>query len=403
MSRTWESGQKELYLGKMYYILTLDIYKAYDQLDLEKFDEIMLRDCTDPIVLDEWAEHKADVQALNMNVNGTIIKRTIGTPQGSELSPFIFNYMTTCILKTIDFFEVHTKIIIYADNWILLNDNFDELTQDKNVILETIRQYGFRVEEKDIKIMEFNTLVRSDTINPMFPNIQNNNTILGINFINSENKLEIDLSKNTFSINTRRSMDPHNAILMIKKIYNAKFNYYSGIFDIWNPVQYNIYKMWYRSEIFKKLKIMAVIYKISNELLDSLIDGNNDPRSNYYWFYAANFDSNIETKDNDEYFNTLLNRWKDLASWLFKNEAYLGVHTLVNFIFKSQKTADEYIKVSIDKKNKRKTYINMDLLYNCIVTRQNPISFTQFMQEYVNLERSNYIYNPITGQINNIC
>ena len=116
------------------YILTFDIYKAYDNVDLDTLDNLMDYYCSDLDVLAEWKNQLMDMKMLNMSISGQMLYRTKGVPQGSELAPFLFNFFTTCILYAIDSLGISSKILIYADNWILINNDKKIIENEYKII-----------------------------------------------------------------------------------------------------------------------------------------------------------------------------------------------------------------------------------------------------------------------------
>ena len=378
------------------HMIIFDIIKAYDYVNLEMLNQLILSKCNDTEVLLEWKHQLQDMFMINMNVSGIKINRTRGVPQGSELSPFLFNFITSCMLEEIDKVLLDTKINIYADNWIILNDNFENLIKDYTNILDIIDKFGFKINKNEAKSLDFNTML----VGQMNPTFKDGDKVkfLGIPFVNSNNTIQIDIKKCTFTINESQSMDPHAAMLYIKKYYNPKFLYNYEILKIWDAADARLYLEWYRKELQVKLKKIAVIKKVPKILIENLINGNEDKRSNYYWYYIDHIHE-LKT-DNNPYADAMLLRWAELAVYIKRYDEYVGIHSLINFIKDPGKRSPEnYFKWILDKKNKKRTYVNMDLLFNCIITNKNMLSFMQKAQESINLERSEGFYNPFTNVI----
>ena len=118
----------ELDIEESKYCLALvDVKKAYDNVDLDTLNTAVLyflsqEDDPDPLVLQEWLAELEDLRQLNMEVEGYLIKRSNGLPQGSELAPGLFNLYTTFLLNTIQDLPQDVKIWIFADNWVIGRD-----------------------------------------------------------------------------------------------------------------------------------------------------------------------------------------------------------------------------------------------------------------------------------------
>ena len=380
------------------FIYSFDIWKAYDHIQLEQLDNLITINCDNLEILAEWKNQLKDMQLLDMDIYGHSISRNIGVPQGGELSPFLFNFVTTCVLKELDTLNLTSEIKIYADNWMLFNVSKELLDKDYNIILAYLAKYNFFVKEKPIYWEFKETIANDKKLDPILDDTANKSKLLGLEFRNKDQKLELNVKEATFPIRKIRASDPHSIILDIKKYYLPKFRYYYNMINIWDANQGRIYKMWFRKAIKEYIQWAAVIVKVPNELLNDLINGSEDRRSNYYWFYAATF--NTPFKNPDPYKRKLLERWRALCKWLFEQDKYLGIHTIINYIQDPhERTPDEYIRAYIDKRNLRRTYINLDLVYNCIIARKDMKATMEYIQENINIERSEYMFNPLTKQI----
>ena len=310
------------------------------------------------------------------------------------MAPFLFNFFTTCILYAIDSLGISSKILIYADNWILINNDKKIIENEYKIIKETLKErFCFDIID-GYKLLEFDSIKTGE----MKPSVEGLETkILGITFKNQNKILQTDISKNTFTIRSR-TMDPHNSILYIKKFYNPKYRYYADFYKIWDDQDYKLYRRWYEKELRNNLKHMIVCLKVPNALIENIIDGNDNKLTNYLWYYAADFHG----LDNDNiYIKNWLNRWLDLANFIKQNQYYIGIHTMINFILdKREISVNDYVKNRTEKHNNKRTFLNMDMIYNCIVTNKDLKSYLQFTQETINITRSDIdIYNPLTHLI----
>ena len=72
--------------------------KAYDNVDLNILNKIILEMNPPDEVRLEWEDELRDLRTLNMDVSGVCIKRSNGLLQVSELAPGLFNIYTAYIL-----------------------------------------------------------------------------------------------------------------------------------------------------------------------------------------------------------------------------------------------------------------------------------------------------------------
>jgi len=379
-------------------IAVADIYKAYDQVNLDIVDGLMKKYCDDVEILNQWKNEYDDLMNVNMSVSGVLIKRTIGILQGSELAPFIFNFLSKCILFEIDKTNVFSnKIIIYADNWIVIGNRKEVEAQMKwiNMILENFGLKFSEVKYYDIgNIIYINNLDFSNHYDTEFK-------FLGMPFGLIKNELIMDLHKIIFPIKYRYSMSPNTAILHIKKYINPKFNYYYSQLKIWNIKLAKHYLWWYKDKLRKWIMKTAVIYKVPRKLLRHIVHKeDNNPMLNYYFYYAA--DMKELHHDNTE-IKLKINRWRILSEWVVKNpESYLGIYTITNFINDVRlRTPEDYIKIGngIEKTRKTRMFRNLDLVYNAIVANKDLMSFVQYNQETINYKDSFGRFDPFSNKI----
>ena len=388
-------------LPKQIYACSFDIFKAFDHVNLDMVNDLFEAKCNDIKVLAEWKNELEDLKRMNLDISGHVINRTRGILQGSELSPFIFNFITTCILKEIDNSDkVSSSILVYADNWIIINNDRIILSQEMVTILNIINRFGFIVQENDIHYFQFKNRCTTDKCENIMKNASRKEKILGVNFMFEDNYMEIDKESMKFNININYSTDPHTAILLIKKYYNPKFRYFADMLKIWDENEYDAYVEWYKNEIKRVFNRISVTLLVPNELIDNIVNNNMDRRTNYYWFYAADFKNDIP---NDSFMiKRRLRRWKNLAKWLKEENQYLGIHTIFNFIM--QEVTDDpyqYVKSYIDKNNLHRTYINLDIAYNAIISNQDMIAVMEYSQEIINENYAACIYDPIKNKVHN--
>lgn len=383
IDKCYAGDENILQLRKPVTLVVLDIYKAYDNVNLDIIDPYIPEE-----VRDEWINEKRDLQTINMNVNGEVIKPTKGILQGSELAPFIFNFLTTIILNDPLFkkeIEPYWKFTIYADNWTIWTTEPRKNTDYRLYKLkEILNKYGLTFLDNEVKIHSFKYLSEIEPTN--IKHKGNKFTrILGAGFRQSGKTLTLDPSYSTFEMNKIKSTSPNNAIYIAHKYYTPKYRYYYELFKIWSQNTANWYKNWYENRLYTWYKQVAIIYKCPKELIQNTIEGNEDIRTNYYWYYAGNF--NHRFKHDNIKIQYYLNRWKSLAKWIITHKSHIGIHTLIGFIKDElRRSTNVYIRDEQNHNPKalRRTYENMDGLYFTIITKRNPDAYMHYHQQLIN-------------------
>ena len=308
IDKCYAGEENRLQLKKPVTLVVLDICKAYDNVNLDILDPYIPEE-----VREEWINEKRELRTINMNVNGEITKPTKGIPLGSELAPFILNFLTTIILQDPLFkkeIEPYWKFTIYVDNWIIWTTEPIKNTEYRLIKLkEILNKYSLTYLDDEVKIHRFKHF--SD-IEPTNIKHEGNKftRILGAGFRQSGRTLTLDPSDTTFETNKNRSTSPNNEIHMAHKYYTSKYRDYE-LFKIRNQNIANWYKNWYENKWYKQL---ATIYKFPKESKQNIITGNKYIRTNYYWDYAGNF--NHRFKHHNIKIQYYLNRWKSLANWI---------------------------------------------------------------------------------------
>ena len=120
-----EESVRFKHLGNTFkhYIAIADVTKAYDNVDLDILDRMVMGLNPPPDVVQEWKQELYDLRELYFNIGSFTIKRTNGLPQGSELAPLLFNFFISHILKSEEFYRIvelfEIDVYVYADNWLI--------------------------------------------------------------------------------------------------------------------------------------------------------------------------------------------------------------------------------------------------------------------------------------------
>jgi hypothetical protein len=143
--------------GKPRYALFLDVRKAFDSISREYiYNKVMSSNKLNSDELKLLAE-MLDLNYLIVN-DGVSTSQPIvqsnGVKQGASLSPFLFIYALSDIN---DIFKdcPGVKVILYADDVVLLCDNLEELQRAAEKFRQYLHKMDLELNEKKCKIMKF--------------------------------------------------------------------------------------------------------------------------------------------------------------------------------------------------------------------------------------------------------
>ena len=130
-----------------------DIYKAYDHVNSNLLKEYLNR--TNVPNRNVFISTLSDYDKCNLRIGNTIIKRTMGLPQGAKGSPQLFNYyLCQTAMKEIK------HEFIYADNIIFREANMANLTKQEELFGSAIRDGGMRFDNPSVNA----TYARSEIV-----------------------------------------------------------------------------------------------------------------------------------------------------------------------------------------------------------------------------------------------
>lgn len=226
----------------------LDISKAYDDVNLEKLC-IIMDSYSIPPMITNWIVNFFSNRKVNMTTSSGILQKEVknGIPQGSTLSPTIFN------LYTADMHKLNTnnvRIIQYADDIVIVGWNHCE-EECYEEIQSTIDQLTSLLETRNLKINTEKTVtmkikpIRNSlpirlTVNDIIIPEVNAHKFLGIyldnqlNFRNHINKTKIECKKRTdimkFLSNKHIGAHPSCLLNMYKGLIRSKLDYGSTLY-----------------------------------------------------------------------------------------------------------------------------------------------------------------------------
>ena len=338
-------------LDKFYQIIYFDIYKAYDNVNIDTlFNFIMKDDKITPEFKNLALQEYFDIKNYCMKIGSEILNRKIGLAQGSLLSPSLFNYYISKILENYNIqrylMDENINLYIYADNVILLlKDNFsDTYIEDIiNSFKYTLGQYNMKFDKPNI--LKFNKVAIPICDIGNFPNIGDTLRILGIEFYIHNRSLCINYSKMLFNFIPIKCIPFYKAIKHIRKFYLGKFNFYYKFLEIFAINISKEYKDWFIERIISFLKKTCIIIKINKEIIEKIMfstyeENNLESKENpfkinldkcciYYSYWAASFENNFKDK--------ILYRYYNLCKETYKSTGFIDAKDAINYILYENK------------------------------------------------------------------
>lgn len=264
-------------------LLILDVYKAFDNIDLDYLDNIIKNKISNSIALEQWINLSNCYKALVKNYDGNYVANENGLPQGSYLAPTLFNFAMSKILQDWSkISEIDIKYIyIFADNVFMLLPKFklDKLKLLLGKLMDTLKPFGltfgtidaFTFNKAGFRQINFANF----TVNKNFTKPK----ILGIELMQVANKITINDQKIKFDFKPKRANSPFNAFRFFRTNIKPKFNYYYAILSsVSDKITSLNYVNWFKSKLRNWLRVSAQIVRIPDNLLCMLIqEMNNDP------------------------------------------------------------------------------------------------------------------------------
>jgi hypothetical protein len=356
-----------------------DVRKAYDNVDLDHLDRMIRYECQDEFIIQQWEEQYLDMMALNMDVNGYLIKRTKGLPQGSELAPVLFNFYTTIILRDLKLAD-DVDYGIFADNWVFTANSEKSLREamiSTNIVLKT---YGLEFELNEAFISWTNgTLFDTREFTQEEDALAKTYKFLGIPWNFSNGKVLFNWDDVKFKLTKWMIKPGYETIKMAKKFLIPKFRYYWTYLSKISKSNAKEYLLWFKKVLRKWLQHQLIYQNISDDFMIALIF----PRKNEY-LCAIDLlidDTEIETRNLNENQLKLIKRLKELGSIVVKQHKKIGIYQASNLLFNDLNIEDELKRNEIvyGKPFKRSKMV-MDILMKSIYG-ENRISTAIFRDQ----------------------
>jgi hypothetical protein len=395
-----------------------DVSKAYDNVSLDLLDKLMRASITDPVVLNQWEGELMDMQSMDINVNGHIIKRTKGIPQGSKLGPLLFNFYTAQIVKEIAELIEDTKLelYIYADNWIIqTKEEFlskEDALKVLNVINKELMKFDleFNLQESYATRIDGRQDFPTDKIDKwskqtIIEQIKNFNKeepalrILGWYFTFKNYYLSFKGSKLLFNFKPGYFKTWKDAITFWRIQICSRYRYqYEGILKTKLSNLAKIYRRWFIMESHDWFQKYLNCLTIPIAFIETLMDKTNLTKEKNFiewWRKQRIVENKIKIREK-------LNKLKDIANYLLDNQIYAGVYHITDTLDMNVDLKDRFkecTKYKLENTRKYERIIQVLESTYLAITREKSIKVEIFedIELYANKRYAGRNYYNIRG------
>jgi hypothetical protein len=381
---------------KTVWIAFADIKKAYDNVSLDSLDAFIKEEIYgDAWLSEEWQRELQDMRMLNMDINGEIILRTRGLPQGSELAPALFNYYLTRVLEEVNF-DTNIEYFAFADNMVVIGYSKDLVEITIEQINDKLRYYELEFEMNEVEYLRIDEILKGFCTYPNDPESKmvKDTKFLGGTWSIINNKLFFDYQKFKFNLPKCIPQPGFQALKYAKKFIIPKYRFYANYLKTVDRMQIPRYKNWFYKEFTKWLQKSCIFQNIPSELIDEMIHPNKSDRnfSKFITVHLAYLKEIPIRKLNSKQIS-LLDRLALITKFVYNKQIKVGIYKAVNLLMKENLDVGDFAGLENCKgKQLRRVWMIMDLLYFGILNERR-FSSLQFneQQKYTwrSLRRSN--------------
>ncbi len=142
--------------NKRKFYMLIDLQKAYDSVDREILWKILLSRCQD----DDQRQIVELITKLHrqseIEIGGHKLNAEMGLPQGSILSPVLFNVYLEEALKSSEKLEQVRRrgdLLAFADDMLVMSNNVAELTEIIEALAQLNTKWNLRLNKKKSEIL----------------------------------------------------------------------------------------------------------------------------------------------------------------------------------------------------------------------------------------------------------
>jgi hypothetical protein len=332
----------------------------------------------DALIMEEWDQQLYDMSALNMDINGYILKRTKGLPQGSELAPALFNFYTTCILEELQLQE-GTDVAIFADNWVFKADSKDKLLELMNRANELLKTFGMEFNTDEARF--FRTADQGFDVEPMEKEKENEQTykFLGIKWHFNNFNVWFKQEEAKFQLPKWRIKPGYETIKLVKKFIVPKFRYYWGYLKKISRTESYEYLQWFKKVLRTWLQKQLICQNLPERMIEEIIF----PVEHSFPCMAqvlANANE-YETRGLSTERCALLERTIEMAKCVVHQRKKLGIYQATNLLFNNRDIQTTISRnPDVEGKPYKRTLMVIDILYKAILG-ENRISTALFRDQ----------------------
>ena len=353
-----------------------DVVKAYDNVQLDQLDKFIRLRQPDALILEEWEQQFYDMSAINMDINGYILKRTKGLPQGSELAPALFNFYTTCILEELQLYE-GTDVAIFADNWVFKAKTQEDLLELMTRTNELLKTYGMEFNTEEAKY--FRAANEGFDVKPLQEEGGTEYKFLGVKWHFNNFHVWFKQEEAKFQLPKWRIKPGYETIKLVKKFIVPKFRYYWGYLKKVSRTASYEYLQWFKKVLRSWLQKQLICQNLPDRLICEIIFPveHSFPCIAHVLANANEYETRGLTSERCH----LLERTIEMAKCVVNQKKKLGIYQATNLLFNNRDIHATIGKnPEVNGKPYKRTLMVIDILYKAILG-ENRISTALFRDQ----------------------